>query len=135
MFKNQTVKGDGNCLFRTLSVFAFDDENKWRKVKEMLGDFLSNDPELLGTAFPNKSVQEFVNNYRKDGYWGGYIELTAFALLYNVKLVVHMSQTKNKIVVGGENDIDASVHHLSFEGSHYEPLRDIFFEHFDPSEV
>lgn len=135
MFKSQSVEGDGNCLFRTLAIFAFNDQTKWKDLKEMLGDFIHNDPTMFEIAFPDSSLAKYMSEFSKDGYWGGYIEMTAFAFLYNVKIVVHIKRTNSTYVIGKENDYDASVYHLKFENLHYEPLIDVFFDHFDPNEV
>lgn len=140
MFKAETVKGDGNCLFRTLAVFAFEDQEKWKEIKRMIGDFIENDPERFSIAFDSRGSAGFMKQFKKDGYWGGYIEMTAFAFLYNVKLVVHISEEKTRYAIGREDDgreddDEASVHHMKFEKSHFTPLHDVFFEHLDLNEL
>ena len=54
----------------------------------MIRGFITNDPKFFIIAFDGRGSVGFMENFERDGYWGGYIETTAFAFLYAVKLVV-----------------------------------------------
>ena len=135
MFKAEPIKGDGNCLFRTLSVIAFGDQERWPLMKDMLGGYLQSHPMLLTFQCPDKSIVDFMTDFRRDGYWGGHLEVTAFTRLYNVRVVIHIAKTNTRTVVGEEGDLESPIFHVRFDALHYTPLQDVFFDHFDTTEI
>ena len=85
-----TVKGDGNCLFRSFALQHSGEEERYGEYREACCDFLSLHASDFRAFHDNyeESFEDYLNKMREDATWGSQIELSALCLCYNVSAVV-----------------------------------------------
>lgn len=92
------VKGDGNCLYhafldqlQTLEIVksTFVDmlrksvQNKVHKNKEKFAPFAQGD-----YPYGERTIDDFIRDVTKDGYWGDQIDIQALAYIFNVNVFI-----------------------------------------------
>lgn len=124
------VTGDGNCLFRSLSMARSNKQEEYNQIKNViLFEVRSNYEEfykefmVLDINGEKENLKKYVDRISKDGEWGDHLEIMAYVNLTGQTIIVHDSR-------GGEtyefnsrkvND-DRPPIHLVFTGSHYNLL-------------
>ena len=86
------MASDGNCLFRSISHQLYNDYGqKHEDVRQEICDYLEENEDdfkvylLLDDSDGNDDVcdfNEYINQMRKDGKWGGDVEIVCAARLY-----------------------------------------------------
>jgi hypothetical protein len=56
------VLGDGNCLFRAISLILEGTENKYKKYREIICKSISEDREKLGPFITKEAIKKKLNN-------------------------------------------------------------------------
>ena len=85
------IKGDGNCLFRSLAYIITGSEDQHLAVRQSIVRHMSNIAHLLlGTHIPNRysSVEEYVRDTEmdQDSTWGTDVEMFTLAHLLNTTI-------------------------------------------------
>lgn len=80
---------DGNCLFRAISDQLYTNELFHQDIRRRLVDFIESDEKLFKPFIEDEEVADYCARLRKDGQWGGHLELYAAAKLFNIHIVVH----------------------------------------------
>ena len=105
IFKKITVTGDGNYLYRCISVNKFGDETKYENIRNLtynyifsneniIYDFcyLENNLLYLNVEHNNQiikfTINENINNIKEDGFYGGFIEIYALSKIYSQPITV-----------------------------------------------
>jgi hypothetical protein len=87
------IDGDGNCLFRCLAAYLYNNENDFKKVKSSIFNFF-NDNMILSNrifiqfnfdAFYRKDFVKYLNDFKK-AFWGGEFESLVFCYLNQVNI-------------------------------------------------
>jgi hypothetical protein len=86
------VQRDGNCLFRALALFEYKTEARHREIRQLLCARLEEAPDAMEVTalVENVTPEEYLKLMAKDGAWGGYTEVMAYAESFkrNVRLFV-----------------------------------------------
>jgi len=70
------VGGDGNCLFRAIADQIEGNEKLHRKYRDETIDFIEQHKEDYAPFVEDdETIDQYVNDLRKDGTWGGQIEI------------------------------------------------------------
>lgn len=83
--------GDGNCLFRAVSLQVYGDASSHAEVRRQCMDFMSSDPEHFG-CFVEENFQDYISRKRQDGVHGNNPELQALSELFNRPVEVFTPQ-------------------------------------------
>ena len=103
------IEGDGNCLMRALSIHLNVD---FQRLRELLVDYIiENKKELEPFTEDNQNIDKYCINMRKDGVYGGNLEIYACAKLYNLIIIVH--QLKKPVIVI-QDDSPVNIIHLAY---------------------
>jgi len=133
------MPSDGNCLFRALSDQLYGDygQRYFHMVRNDICDYMEsresefvhflvlddNDAKKLGEE-DAKSYQHYMDQMRRDGEWGGNVELVAAARLYQRDITVYSPGGAFSIECGSMNTAQDQTLSVSYhEGDHYNSVR------------
>ncbi|KAJ1720267.1 hypothetical protein LPJ53_005085 [Coemansia erecta] len=117
--------GDGNCLFRALSDQHHGTPASHALVRQEICDHMLDHPDdfrpfLLEEDEGQCDFDDYVENMRRDGVYGGNMELVAFARRYQTDVCVYQ-QGSVFVIEGGS---EGSVAHVAYHDyEHYSSVR------------
>jgi hypothetical protein len=95
-FKLESIRGDGNCLFRALAAGVYNDQHQYKKLKEALLEYAQsririNDDDVNGIIRDRdiavdldiEDVPRFLHILTTDGEWGNQDHINCFMLRFN----------------------------------------------------
>jgi len=99
------IGGDGNCLFRTISMYLYGTEELYSLIRAEAYKYISNninkfyeycyvqnDIYYIDIEENNKIkkyiLDDYINNIQKDGFYAGFLELNAISIIYNRPIVI-----------------------------------------------
>ncbi|XWS66186.1 hypothetical protein CRYUN_Cryun05aG0178400 [Craigia yunnanensis] len=82
-----TVQGDGNCQFRSLSDQLYRSQDHHRFVRQQVVSQLKSNPEMYQGYVP-MAYSDYLKKMNKNGEWGDHVTLQATADSYGVKIFV-----------------------------------------------
>jgi len=126
-FKVLNIRADGNCLFR--SIGAQIQRNHTDVRMDILRFFIMyKKSKIHGKTISeyisesnNCTLQEYIQKMRRDGEWGGYIEMFAAAWLYEITIHVFVENGEYYNRIEDIGDYQDHVF-LLFSGNHYSIL-------------
>jgi OTU domain-containing protein 3 len=85
------VKGDGNCLFRTLADQIEGREDNYMTYRQRIVEFITVNREYFEPFIEDdEKFDDYVKDMMKDAVWGGNLEIQAFSMLYQRNVVIHI---------------------------------------------
>lgn len=100
-FTKENIRGDGNCLFRAVSLFLHNTQDNYPLLREETVKYIRRnwetvknhivvnvDPDLV-------SQRAYCYNMRKDGTYGSSVEMLAMSEIYKIKFDIY-TQVTNK---------------------------------------
>ena len=128
-FKLFEIGEDGNCLFRSISHQLYGTQECHRIIRKRCCDYLELEKEYferyVANVEGNLTFSHYIRLMRKDGEWGGNMELIALTELYRRTIKVYHSGPQPDHVFGNTYSIDEKEEpiHLHYRGrNHYESL-------------
>eukprot|EP00826_Nyctotherus_ovalis_P025167 TRINITY_DN1946_c0_g2_i8.p1 TRINITY_DN1946_c0_g2~~TRINITY_DN1946_c0_g2_i8.p1 ORF type:complete len:329 (-),score=88.42 TRINITY_DN1946_c0_g2_i8:92-1078(-) len=120
--KIKLIKGDGNCLFRSISDQLEGIENNHQYYRQRIVEFIEQNEDYFAPFVENDGLfEDYVAEMKKDAVWGGNIEIQAFTMLYSMNAVVHIYNQPAYIF---ETKEPQKAIHLSYhQGDHYNSVR------------
>uniref|UniRef100_A0A0L8FT09 OTU domain-containing protein n=1 Tax=Octopus bimaculoides TaxID=37653 RepID=A0A0L8FT09_OCTBM len=82
------VMGDGNCMFRALSLYLKNNRN-YRTLPEESVRYICNNWKYFHSFIPNSAMQEYQAYMNRDGTYDGNVELAAISGLYDIAIQAH----------------------------------------------
>lgn len=83
------ARGDGNCLFRSVSCQVYGDETWHDRVREECMDYMAKDVEHFA-SFVDGDYNEYIRTKRQSGTFGDNPEIQAIAELYNRPVIIYV---------------------------------------------
>lgn len=121
------IKGDGNCLFRSLADQFYGDSERHEELRKQVVDHMVQNCDLYKDFITDdESFEKYAKRMENDGVYGTNLELVAASRHLKRVILVHQeSQPVWKI--GGDDDIDlatgSNLHILYYSWEHYSSLR------------
>ncbi|KAG0000225.1 hypothetical protein BGZ80_009588 [Entomortierella chlamydospora] len=81
--------GDGNCLFRACADQFFGSESNHNSLRAEVCQYIEQHADHFSSFLDNETVEAHVSKMRKNGTYGGNIELVAFARMKRVDIKVY----------------------------------------------
>lgn len=131
------IKGDGNCLFRSIADQLEGNEGNYRNYRELAVDKLKEDKEFFQHFIPDTmTFDKYISLVSTDGVWGGNMELQALSKVLGVNFVIHMIDRPPMIMSnehfdpqfdenGGIRYLHIAYHYGENIGEHYSSVRNI----------
>lgn len=86
-------EGDGNCLFRAVSLQVYGDASMHGEVRERCLDFMARDEEHFSLFVTDEPFQSYISRKRQLGVHGNNPEIQALSELFNRPVEVFTPQT------------------------------------------
>ena len=107
------VKGDGNCLFRSVSEQLEGNENNHAFYREEAIKYMqANENDFKFFIEDDKTFENYIKDMAKDGTWGGNLEIQAMAMRFQVNFYIHIYNHPMYIVKNHDNPVRNM--HLSY---------------------
>ena len=128
-FDRFVVVGDGNCLFRSLALQIFKDENQHRIIRRNVVNTMTTRQQDY-QMYIDGPFREHVNNMSKcrggREIWGTEAEIIAAANFYNVTIVVFDNQINRctRLVFEPTTNMNNDTIYIVLENEHYDLLKE-----------
>ena len=118
-----------SCLFNSLSSFFQKDSNT---IRQLICEYLEKNGKIIEGLDTEVilsldiSKNDYISQMRHQNTWGGAIEIKAACNIWNIRIQVHNIRDMNNINIIEFlpiNPIYQGTINISWNGSHYEPLR------------
>ena len=120
------VDADGNCLFRALGDQVLGRERAHARVRRevMTHEEVASD-HFKFFVEDDEPWEDYLARLRRDGEWGGNMELVAAANHFKVHIIVHQLNAPRLEIRSEASDVRRTAH-LSYHGeSHYNSVRSV----------
>ena len=81
--------GDGNCLFRVLARGAFDDNERYDELLDVIWYFILALRNTFSSFVENEDVEVYIQSMRQDGEYGREIEIIAFFMMLQISIWIY----------------------------------------------
>jgi hypothetical protein len=120
----QNVEGDGNCLYRCISYFLYNTEERYKDIRQKMIKWIIENPDYM---MPNcesfrqniwnhhrMTVNEFVIKHKQNKQWGNSICVTAIAFAFQIDIEVILSfRTNSQHHTTGNNNPKLTLFNLN----------------------
>jgi len=120
-------EGDGNCLFRAISLQIYGDSNMHSEIRKRCLDFMEADEPHFGQFVTEESFHEYIARKRQDGVHGNNPEIQAISELFNRPIEVFVPENGAKplnIFHAEYKTGDAPIRLSYHDGNHYNAVID-----------
>jgi len=76
-------EGDGNCLFRAVSLQVYGDADQHLDIRQQCCDFMARDPDHFGQFVVGETFVKYIARKRQEGVHGNHAEIQAVSELFN----------------------------------------------------
>ena len=83
------VSGDGNCLFWSFADQLDGNPNEHKKYREAAVEYISAHSDDFKNYVDDGDLEKYLEKMKKDGTWGGQLEITALTKKFKCNAVVH----------------------------------------------
>lgn len=118
-----SIIGDGNCLFRSLSYFIFNNQNEYKKlryliVKNVVQNWENYKHFIIGNNSFNstiKSKKDYYTLMSKDKQYGSYTEIVSFCEIFpDYTIIIYIDKISNNFIKIGNG---SKKKYLIFKGA------------------
>jgi hypothetical protein len=117
-YRLHVVEGDGNCASRSIAVVKYGNENKWRRVKEDITEYATENFEYLSRLIAGFDTEE-VLNMMESGAWQSEVFLAVCAYAYEWNIFLHGVGHDSAYPSGKKGSKSV---HLFYYKDHFSPL-------------
>lgn len=118
------VKGDGNCLFRSVADQLYSQEHRHDEVRNALCDFVeAHREDFEPFVEDDEDFDEYLARMRSDAEWGGNFELAAVVRCFGVHVIVHQLEAPRYQLTNHEKSGVRTIHISYHDGEHYNSVR------------
>mmetsp|Transcript_10 Transcript_10/g.45 ORF Transcript_10/g.45 Transcript_10/m.45 type:complete len:412 (+) Transcript_10:46-1281(+) len=119
--------GDGNCLFRAVSLQVYGDPNMYAEVREKCINFMAVNKEHYGHFVTGEPFESYIARKRKNGCHGNNPEINAISELFNRPIQIFTPRNGARplnIFHAEYTTSDAPIRLSYHDGSHYNAVID-----------
>ena len=117
------VRGDGNCLFRSVAEQLEGNEDNYQKYRKICVDYMIDNKEVFVPFLDDSiSIDEYIEKISKDGEWGGNLEIYALSMALKVNFCIYIPDRPCSVVKNWENP-KRNIFLIYHDGKHYNSLR------------
>ncbi|XP_062604741.1 uncharacterized protein LOC134266536, partial [Saccostrea cucullata] len=135
-YKGQRIEGDGNCFYRSLSLYLYDSQEYHRNVRQQILTFMSDREDryqrLIERNVNYHDYARYISDHRRDGVWAEDAIAQAAADLYGIDIYVthyssngetsqHLQLTRARSEQNSQRWLHLQLH---VQQSHYEIIND-----------
>jgi OTU domain-containing protein 3 len=117
------VRGDGNCLFRSVSEQMEGNEHNYQHYRDLCIDYIKNNKDTFAPFIEDdEPIDKYIERMSEDKEWGGNLEIYALSMALEANFYIYIFEHPMYIVKNFEKpkkNITLTYH----EGKHYNSLR------------
>lgn len=120
-------EGDGNCLFRAISLQVYGDASMHEEVRQRCLDFMARDKEHFSQFITDEPFEQYIRRKRQDGVHGNNPEIQAISELFNRPIEVFVPEngaSPLNIFHAEYKTQDAPIRLSYHDGNHYNAVID-----------
>ena len=96
--ENVTVTGDGNCLYRCMSCYLYETEEKFNEIRMKIYSEAKSNKDNIKQFFlenntddiiVNTKINTYIEKIKENKFYGGIIEISIFINLYKVNVSLY----------------------------------------------
>ncbi|KAL7533917.1 hypothetical protein ACHAXR_005523 [Thalassiosira sp. AJA248-18] len=122
------MDGDGNCLFRAISLQVYGDPSMHLEVRRHCLDFMEREADHFRNFVADEEFDEYIARKKIEGVHGNHTEIQAMSELYNRSIEVfvpnHSSIDPINIFHSEYKSDDAPIRLCYMDGNHYNAVID-----------
>ena len=121
------MDGDGNCLFRAISLQVYGDANMHLEVRRHCLDFMEREADHFRSFVADEEFDEYIARKRLNGVHGNHTEIQAMSELYNRSIEVFVPNNGVEpinIFHSEYKNVDAPIRLAYVGGEHYNAIID-----------
>jgi len=126
-FKIIQVAGDGNCLFRAISLQIYGDETEHEMIRGNCANYIMKNETTFSPFIRSdalNSVKSYCDRMRRSGVYAGNIEIQAISELYNRPTTIYTPTSSQPVNTFHERYTDPPLFLLYSDGNHYDAIVD-----------
>ena len=117
------VRGDGNCLFRSVAEQIDEDQNNFEKYRKITTDYMEENKKSFQPFIEDdQTIDEYINAMKEDKEWGGNLEIYALSMALHANFYVYI-HNHPMYVVKSFDDPKKNIMLTYHDGKHYNSLR------------
>ncbi len=117
------VKGDGNCLFRSVAEQIEEDQNNFEKYRKITTDYMEEHKEEFQPFIEDdQTIDDYIKSMKEDKEWGGNLEIYALSMALHANFYVYI-HNHPMYVVKNFDDPKKNIMLTYHDGKHYNSLR------------
>jgi OTU domain-containing protein 3 len=118
------MKGDGNCMFRSVADQLYSQEHRHAEVRGALCDFVeAHRQDFEPFVEDDEDFDVYLARMRGDAEWGGNFELAAVVRCFGVHVIVHQLAAPRYQLTNHERSSSRTIHVSYHDGEHYNSVR------------
>ena len=121
------MDGDGNCLFRAISLQVYGDQSNHADVRRSCLDFMERESDHYREFVADEDFADYVARKRADGVHGNHAEIQAMSELYNRSIEVFVPAAGIEPINIFHKDYkgdDPPIRLCYMDGNHYDAIVD-----------
>mmetsp|Transcript_26024 Transcript_26024/g.54291 ORF Transcript_26024/g.54291 Transcript_26024/m.54291 type:complete len:576 (-) Transcript_26024:196-1923(-) len=124
------MEGDGNCLFRAISLQVYGDSSMHLEVRRRCLDFMEREADHFHNFVADEDFGEYIARKRMEGVHGNHTEIQAMSELYNRSIEVFVPDNQHGLVEpinifhSEYKGDDAPIRLCYMDGNHYNAIVD-----------
>lgn len=124
------MEGDGNCLFRAVSLQVYGDCSMHLEVRRRCLDFMAREVDHFRDFVADEDFAEYIARKRMEGVHGNHAEIQAMSELYNRCIEVFVPDDQRGVVEpinifhSEYKNGDAPIRLCYMDGNHYDAIVD-----------
>jgi len=116
--------GDGNCLFRSVADQIEGIEDNQFLYREKAVAYIEEHKDFFAPFIDDDDTfEEYVADMKKDGAWGGNIEIQAMSQYFKINIVIHMLDAAAYVIENHDMKENKTIHLSYHMGEHYNSVR------------
>ena len=117
------VRGDGNCLFRSVAEQIEEDQNNFEKYRKITTDYMEEHKEEFQPFIEDdQTIDDYIKSMKEDKEWGGNLEIYALSKALHANFYVYI-HNHPMYVVKNFTDPKKNIMLTYHDGKHYNSLR------------
>ena len=117
------VKGDGNCLFRSVSEQLEENENNYEVYRKKCIDYMKENKDAFKPFLEDEEpIDDYIEKIGKNGEWGGNLEIYALSMALKSNFYIYMHEQPIYVINNWKDPIN-NIMLTYHNGKHYNSLR------------
>ena len=117
------VKGDGNCLFRSVSEQIEENENNYEEYRKKCVEYMKeNKDTFIPFLEEDEPFDTYIEKIAKNGEWGGNLEIYALSMALKSNFYIYIHEQPIYVVKNWEEP-EKNIMLTYHNGKHYNSLR------------